>query len=128
MIRSDLAIMVVDNEPIVRLGITVMLREAGLCCRAVDGYAAAFAVVDGGFEPDLLISDQNMPDHTGVELGSALSARFPRLHVLLVSGDENVADELPAGWHILAKPFTSIELQEKLTEIFSQTSQPTLAS
>ena len=120
-VKPDLAIMVVDNEPLVRLGITVMLREAGLRCSATDGERGAASLIEGGLVPDLLIADQNMPGKTGIELGLELKARFAAMEILIISGDENVADELPHGWYSLAKPFTAGELRDKIATICANT-------
>jgi CheY-like chemotaxis protein len=119
MINPNLKVLVVDNEPLVRLGIIVMLRECGWQCIGADGQKGAIQIVDQGFEPDLLITDQNMDDVTGILLGEDLAQRRPALKILLVSGDDIDEDAVPSGWRLLAKPFTSSELINKITELFA---------
>jgi CheY-like chemotaxis protein len=119
MVKTDLAIIVVDNEPLVRLGISMMLREGGLRCSAADSEQSAMALIASGMVPDLLIADQNMPGKSGIELGLELKSQFPAMEILIVSGDERVADDMPEGWHILAKPFTAGELRDKISRIYA---------
>jgi CheY-like chemotaxis protein len=118
MVNPDLKVLVVDNEPLVRLGIMFMLREYGWQCIGADGQNSALKIVEQGFEPDLLITDQNLDDATGIMLGEDLAERRPALKVLLVSGNEVEDEAMPVGWRLLAKPFTSSELSSKINELF----------
>lgn len=114
---EDFKILVVDNEPLVRLGIVVMLREQGWRTMSAEGMKSAVEIIDQGYQPDLLITDQNMPDFEGISLGEMLIERFAELKVLIVSGDD-LENVVPSGWLSLAKPFTSAELLAKISELF----------
>lgn len=115
--NSDCPILVADNDPFVRLGISVMLEDAGLNCKTADGKTAAVALVDEGFTPALLMTDQEMDDGSGFELAEELLRRLPDMKVLLISGDDAVKDTLPSEWHFLGKPFLARELYDKIHDI-----------
>lgn len=115
--------LVADDDPLVRLGISVMLREVGLGCRLVDGYASAMATISAGYQPDLLITDFEMADGNGCELADAAMAQLPELKILLVTGDDAIIAELPEEWYGLAKPFTARELLAKVEEAFPECAQ-----
>jgi FixJ family two-component response regulator len=59
----------------------------------------------------LLLSDFQMPDMSGVELATAMTADRPRLKVLLMSGFTEGMLVLNEGWHFLAKPFVASQLR-----------------
>jgi signal transduction histidine kinase/CheY-like chemotaxis protein len=63
--------------------------------------------------PDLLVSDQRLPDGEGIEAAQLLRTSDATLAVLLVTGDTSPADIAhlrASGLPVLHKPFTSDEL------------------
>lgn len=89
-----------------------MLEDLGHQVIDSDSAARALEIVDGGGAVDLVVTDQVMPDMTGMELAKAIMARRPDLPVILVTG----YTEIPAGMSPLiprlAKPFTQHDLAE----------------
>jgi DNA-binding response OmpR family regulator len=60
--------------------------------------------------PDLLVSDQRLPDGTGIEVAQLLRTAVAALPVLMVTGDTAPADIAmlqASGLPVLHKPFTS---------------------
>jgi CheY-like chemotaxis protein len=60
--------------------------------------------------PDLLISDQGLPDGTGIEVAQMLRAVAATLPVLIITGDTTPSDIAllhSSGFPVLHKPFTS---------------------
>jgi DNA-binding NtrC family response regulator len=121
----NVSVLLVDNEPLVRLGISIMLKEVGLICSSASGREQAMRLVHDGLTPDLLIIDYNMPDCSGLALGEELAALYPAMKVLMVSGDDGVADQVPDHWSMLSKPFTSSELRTVINDIFPDHSSGT---
>jgi two-component system, NtrC family, response regulator AtoC len=106
-------ILVVDDEPVVRLALTELLRDAGHEVREAEHAPAALAALEG--EPaDLVISDLSMPAMSGLALLEELRSRHPTaLFILLTAhGDERVAVEaLQLGaFHYIPKPFDNDEI------------------
>ncbi len=64
---------------------------------------------DPNLDVELLITDQNLPGVSGLALAQQLKAQYPRLRVLLMSGqsrEELQGLEALEGWgEYLAKPF-----------------------
>lgn len=110
-------VLIADDDPFVRLGLSSMLGDVGIACKTVDGMGPAIGLVRSGFQPVLLMTDQRMDDGTGSELGNALLALLPDLKILLISGDDVMKDSIPADWHFLGKPFLARELYDKIAEI-----------
>lgn len=89
--------LLVDDDPVFRALAEDMVLDAGVqeVETAQDGIEA-LAKLDGGFTPDLLVCDLNMPAHDGVSLIRSLSERrFPG-KVLIISGEESAVIETVA--------------------------------
>jgi FixJ family two-component response regulator len=118
-VNDKTVLLVVDNDALVRLGTVVMLREMGFAPISADALTSALAQVDLHGEPDILVTDYDMPGGSGVDLARILHARKAGLHVLFVTGHDRVADPLEPQWRILQKPFTSQELHEAMTALLA---------
>jgi len=69
-------------------------------------------------QPDILISDYNMPGMNGRELHQHVSQRAPAVKTILISG--RTLGREAAGLHFLQKPFSPdhmIKLVESLTPL-----------
>ena len=83
-------ILVIEDDPEVRELLDVILNEEGHAVTAVaDGRAALALVRDGKIQPDLILSDFNLPGAmNGLELVSRLRAKVERpLPAIILTGD-----------------------------------------
>jgi two-component system, response regulator PdtaR len=109
--RTHFGVLVVDDEPLIRAGIALHLRELGLrvieACSA-DEALSLLDVMRG--EIDLVVSDVRMPGaHDGFDLANLLSSIEPPIPVILMTafaGDRKT----PPGMLVLYKPFLVEEL------------------
>ena len=123
--RGDSAgqtVLVVDDEPTVRMLIAEVLAEAGYTAiEAADG-AAGVAVLRSGARIDLLITDVGLPGGmNGRQVADAGRAARPGLKVLFITGyAENAVignGHLEPGTKVLTKPFAMQSLAETLREM-----------
>jgi CheY-like chemotaxis protein len=70
----------------------------------------ALEVLRAREDVDLLITDQAMPEMTGVELAEAAQALRPALPVILATGYANLPDGIHSALPRLQKPFAQGEL------------------
>jgi CheY-like chemotaxis protein len=81
--RND--IVVVDDNPALLGVLSEIFKEHGYIVRtAADGFEALAVIRDR--EPDILVSDLNMPGMSGFELLSVVRRRFPAIAVIAMSG------------------------------------------
>ena len=83
---DKIKIIVVDDHPMVIEGMKAMLnqiRYVELSATASNAYAAMEKVKEN--QPDLVITDINMPEISGVELTSKLKKEFPNLKIIGMS-------------------------------------------
>jgi CheY-like chemotaxis protein len=66
---------------------------------------------------DLVITDQAMPQMTGLQLAEAIKKEWPDLPVILATGYDETSPGAGADLPKLAKPFTQAELGSQLARI-----------
>jgi CheY-like chemotaxis protein len=109
---KSLVVVVVDDDQLVLTNTKAMLEDFGhTVIDAISG-PAALEVIRKTPHVDLVITDQAMPQMTGMQLAAAIRVDWPNLPILLVSGyaelPSKTAFELPK----LAKPFSLDDLED----------------
>ncbi|MFT8593364.1 MAG: response regulator transcription factor [Bifidobacterium sp.] len=92
-----ISIVIADDYPLVREGISAMLRrhaDLNIVAEASNGHEAIREVI--AHRPDLLLLDLRMPDMEGPEVTHAVLTRFPDMKVLILTTYETDGDILPA--------------------------------
>lgn len=108
MARTPRRILLLEDDALVRAGLTRQLSQGGHLVTATGTAAAALeALAEGSF--DLLVSDGVVADSTISKLLAAVDVRAPTLPVLVVSGylPESLDLRDQPRRHFLAKPFTA---------------------
>ncbi|MCK9751682.1 response regulator [Pseudomonas syringae pv. syringae] len=119
---SDETILVVDDEPAVRLLIAELLEDLGYIVLQAERGADALTILQSKVAIDLLITDVGLPGGmNGRQVADAARDVRPDLKILFVTGyAENAAlahDTLEPGMHVLPKPFAIAELIGRVTEL-----------
>ena len=100
-----LKVLVVDDEPSIRLTVAEFLRRAGYDTVAAADFESAAALTDG---VDVAVVDVNLPDGSGIELLRRLNEREPYVPVIMVTGDPQlprISEIIRAGaYDFIVKP------------------------
>ncbi|MFF7707787.1 PAS domain-containing protein [Pseudomonas sp. NPDC007930] len=116
------SILVVDDEPAVRMLVVEVLEDLGYhTLEAADG-ATGLALLQGPLNIDLLVSDVGLPGGlNGRQLADAARALRPALPVLFITGyAENSVignGHLAPGMRVLTKPFNLETLVERVQQM-----------
>jgi CheY-like chemotaxis protein len=115
-------ILLVDDETSVRDSLYTLLEGDGYQVLAASNGPDGLAIFRQSVPPiDLLVTDYNMPEMSGLELARECLRLRRELSVLYVSGsrpDEELQADLQARKRgFLAKPFRSSELLRKAREL-----------
>jgi two-component system cell cycle response regulator DivK len=111
-------ILVVDDEPDVRLVARVVLSSAGHQVIEAESGEAALAHLDSELAPDAVLLDVRMPGIDGWEVLRRLRSGDggPVVPVVVFTAHLLARDDAPAEWrtyeHFLTKPFKPDELLE----------------
>jgi PAS domain S-box-containing protein len=115
-------VLIVDDEPTVRLLVVEVLRDLGLQgIESCDG-VAALKILESEQRIDLLVTDVGLPNGlNGRQLADAARVLRPGLKVLFITGyAENAVFShgvLPAGFAVLTKPFEMDMLANRIMSI-----------
>jgi len=83
---TDIRVLLVDDQPLIRLGFTMVLGSAdgiSVVGEADDG-AAGVALTES-LRPDVVIMDVRMPGVDGIEATSLIASRFPLTRVIILT-------------------------------------------
>ena len=118
-------VLVIDDEPMVRMLIVEVLEDAGyVAIEAADG-PAGLKILQSDARIDLLITDVGLPGGmNGRQVADAARIKRPTLKVLFVTGyAENAAvgnGLLDAGMQVIGKPFNMAALSNKVREMIDR--------
>jgi signal transduction histidine kinase/CheY-like chemotaxis protein len=115
-------ILVVEDDPRVSRSTVGALEELGYLPIACASGAEALEILAADDGIELVITDVMMPEMTGPELVRVVSAIYPHIGLLFVTGfvgEAGEAEEL-AGHQILRKPFTVAALADAVVEALAR--------
>ncbi len=119
-------ILLVEDEQIIRVTTCRILQKLGYTVLVADSPMEALRLMAEQTAPiDLLLTDVLMPGMTGRDLAAKLTAEFPGLKCLFMSGHtaDTVASrgQLTKDLHFIAKPFSRDAFARKLREVLEDT-------
>jgi len=113
LVEDDQQVRELTHSILVARGYTVLVAE--------NGPAAMKICEQQGKHLDLMLTDVVMPGISGREVASQISARWPKIKVLFMSGytENSIVHHgvLDTGTSFLAKPFTPTALTDKVREV-----------
>lgn len=122
--RGSGTVLVVDDEPMVRVVMTAVLAAAGFeVLEAGDGREGLRVFREHGVEIRAVFLDLSMPRMNGEEAFAEMRRSNPSIPVVLLSGlnerdsVDRFPDDGPAGF--LSKPFKPAALLEKVREVLA---------
>jgi len=115
-------VLVIDDEPTVRMLIVEVLKEAGYVALEAEDGPSGLKILQSDVGIDLLITDVGLPGGlNGRQVADAARLSRPDLKVLFVTGfAENAAvgnGHLEAGMAVITKPFAMTDLANKITDM-----------
>lgn len=121
MARDGETLLVVEDEPLVRMGAVSMLEELGYTVHEAESGLRALDILDGNPAIRLVITDVVMPGMNGRELADEAQRRRPDLMVLYTTGYTRNAivhnGTLDAGVQLIVKPYSLEILARKVASI-----------
>ncbi len=117
-------VLVVEDEPAVRmLAVRLLARYGYSVLEADDGRKAVDIAAHHNGSIDLLLSDMIMPQLSGEELAALLQKKYPRMQVLLMSGQTKAKGVTlnAQGIHFIRKPFSAFDLVRTVRDVLDKT-------
>ncbi len=117
--------LIVDDEAAIRTTLNRILERAGMITiEAANGHSALILLTETALGIDIVLVDLAMPGMNGLELLAAIRQRYPKLPVLLMSGNPGQVtdDSLPLDLYtdFIPKPYRSQDLLEKMSRLLQR--------
>jgi DNA-binding response OmpR family regulator len=108
-------ILLVEDEPLVRIGLAEFLRESGYRVFEANDAPEALSILAAGPPIDLVISDIRLPgEMDGFALGHRIKAKWPEIEFIATSGVVRSIRGEEVGGPILLKPYTRQDLLKRV--------------
>ncbi len=119
---GQLTVLVVDDEPLVRMVAVEILQELGYSVMEAEDGPSALKMLTSRPDIDILVTDVGLPNGmNGRQLADAVRVQRPELPVLFVTGyAENAVlnhGHLDHGMQVLTKPFASDVFARRVSEL-----------
>lgn len=117
------AVVVVEDDPAVRMLVVNVLDELGYTAHQAADARAALPLLESDLRVDLLVTDVGLPGMNGRQLAEIARQHRPELKVLFMTGYAEKAAErqgfLEEGMDMVAKPFSIDLLANKIRSMIS---------
>ncbi len=118
-------VLVVDDEPTVRMLVTDVLEELGYTVIEAGNGAAALKTLQSDLRIDLLVTDVGLPGGlNGRQVADVAQTLRPSLQVLFITGYAQNAvlrhSHLDAEMHVLTKPFLIEALASRVSDLIGR--------
>ena len=119
--QSQLVVIAVDDDALVLTNTIEMLDDLGHTGLPASSGKEALDILRRLDNVDLVITDQAMPQMTGLQLAEAIKKEWPDLPVILATGYAEIEPGHGSALQKLSKPFTEAELAKEIARIVPRT-------
>ncbi|MDH2329160.1 response regulator [Cereibacter sp. SYSU M97828] len=112
-------ILVVEDEPLLRLDAMTILEEAGHTVIGASNSASAIDILESRPDITAIFTDIDMgAGHDGLWLAARVRDRWPPVLIIVTSGHRRVtAEMLPSDAPFMAKPYTENQLLDQFARL-----------
>ncbi|ABD90125.1 PAS domain S-box protein [Rhodopseudomonas palustris] len=111
---QQLRILLVDDDPLVRMNTAYLLMDLGHSVMEAQSGAQALQLLGSDARFDVLLTDYAMPGMTGLDLATRVKIVKPKLPIVLATGYAELPPDALLGFPRLGKPYTQEQLAESL--------------
>ena len=118
---QSVAVLVVEDEQLIRMDTASFLEAAGFAVYEADNAADAIRILELDDEIRLIFTDINMPGSMdGLALAHYVRGRWPPVKIIITSGYVKMrGNALPVGALFIEKPYDLKHLAHKMTELMA---------
>jgi two-component system, response regulator PdtaR len=121
MPRCEGVVLVVEDHPLVRIGVLEVIIEAGFETLEASSAVEAIRILEARPDIHLVFTDAEMPGTMdGIELAHYIRNRWPPVKLIVVSGNGVIDPQaLPRGARFFHKPYRETSIVEAMTGMLS---------
>jgi two-component system, response regulator PdtaR len=115
------SVLIVDDEPLVRLGAAAIVEDAGFEAVEAANAEEAIAIMEARPDIGLVFTDVDMPGSLdGIKLAHYIRERWPPIRIIVASGKSIVSESaLPAGSLFFTKPYVSHAIAHAIRQLMN---------
>ena len=123
MTTRPYAVLIVEDEAILRLHAVDLVEEAGFTAIEASNADEAVAILESRSDISLLFTDVHMPGSMdGLKLAHAVRNRWPPIKIVVVSGHMQVdQNDMPTDSRFFGKPFQADKMIAELRAMITPT-------
>jgi CheY-like chemotaxis protein len=112
------AVLIVEDESLVRLGAVRSIEEAGFEVIEAVNADEAIRILENRSDIRVVFTDIHMPGSMdGLKLAHAVRNRWPPIKIIVTSGRSQASEqELPEGGRFFAKPYEATQITDTIRE------------
>ncbi|MGY3589237.1 CheY-like chemotaxis protein [Bradyrhizobium sp. USDA 4341] len=116
MTRS--AVLVVEDDFLIRMQAADMVEAAGFHSIEAGNADDAIAILETRDDIRVIFTDIQMPGSIdGLRLAHVVRHRWPPIAIIATSATDVILDDLPAGGHFIAKPYSLADVGMHLRQV-----------
>jgi CheY-like chemotaxis protein len=117
-VRKAPVILIVEDEPLIRLGAVGMIEEAGFEIVQAVNADEAIQILEKRRDVRVVFTDIQMPGSMdGLKLAHAIRNRWPPIKIIVTSGRERITErDLPEGGCFFSKPYGPVQIRDVIRE------------
>ena len=108
MAHSEIIVLVVEDEPLVRMGLVDHLEDDGFTVLEASNADDAIKILLKNLDVTIVFTDVDMPGSMdGLKLAAAIRTLWPPVKIVVTSGHRKVTlEELPIEAEFIPKPYS----------------------
>ncbi|MGV3575207.1 MAG: response regulator [Devosia sp.] len=118
---SDITVLVVEDEPLIRMDIADQLQELGFTALAAANADEALELLMVNRDIRVVFTDVDMPGSMdGLKLAAAVRDRWPPIRIIVTSGHRRVTTaDLPAESQFIGKPYLAADIATAMRQMLA---------
>lgn len=119
--RSKQVVLVVEDEPLLRMAAVDMVEQAGFEAIEATDATQAVLILEKRLDIRIVFTDVDMPrGMDGMKLAALVRDRWPPIEIIIVSGHVDIEDvDLPARSVFFSKPYKEHEIVAVMNDFAS---------
>jgi CheY-like chemotaxis protein len=120
--NRPLAVLIVEDEPLIRMSAAAIVEEAGFQTYEAANADEAIALLEKHADIGVLFTDIDMPGSMdGLKLAHYVRGRWPPVKIIVTSGHVQAGhQDIPRDALFFAKPYRAMQIAGKLRELAIQ--------
>ena len=107
-------VLIVEDEAIIRMETVQVVKDAGYAVLDAPNTDKAMIVLESRRDIRAVFTEIRVPgQRNGMELGRTIAERWPLIRLLMTSGTPK-ADDFPADWQYIQKPYDGAQITTAL--------------